>query len=141
MVQPADALREFARVLKRGGRVAIAWNRRSTTDPLTAGYRQAILDVGGETAAERMSFDPGVIAASGVFTAPERLVFPNVQRLDLEGLIGRARSASYVPKEGRDGERLLALLHALHEQHAGTDGTVALVYETEVFLARSTEKS
>jgi len=138
---PPDALREFARVLKRGGRVAIAWNRRSTTDPLTAGYRQAILDVGGETAAERMSFDPGVIAASGVFTAPERLVFPNVQRLDLEGLIGRARSASYVPKEGPDGERLLSLLLALHEQHAGTDGTVALVYETEVFLARSTEKS
>ena len=61
-----------------------------------------------------MSFDPDVVGtASGRFTAPDRRVFPNVQRLDLEGLIGRARSASYVPKRrGVAGNRLLALLRS-----------------------------
>ena len=51
------------------------WNRRSTTDPLTVGYRQAILDVGGEVTAERMSFDPAVVPGSGLFSeaVPDRL--------------------------------------------------------------------
>jgi len=43
-----DALSEFARILKERRRPAISWNRRSTGDPLTVGYRQAIVDVGGE---------------------------------------------------------------------------------------------
>jgi hypothetical protein len=86
-----------------------------------------------------MSFDPDVIAASGRFAAPDRRVFSYLQRLDLEGLIGRARSASYVPKEGPAGDRLLALLRELYDRYASSDGTVALVYETEVFLSTKTE--
>jgi len=131
----AAALREFARVLKPRGRLAITWNRRSRSDPFTAGYRQAIIVVGGEIAAERMDFDPGVIAGSTLLSAPERQVFPNLQRLDLDGLIGRARSASYVPKSGPAAERLIALLRALHARYADAEGAVALIYETEVFLS------
>ena len=112
------------------------WNRRSTTDPLTAGYRQAILDVGGEVAAERMPFNPGIVAGSGLFSPVVRGAFPNAQRLDLDGLIGRAHSASYVPKTGEEGERLLSLLRGLHTRYADADGFVSLVYETEVFLAQ-----
>jgi SAM-dependent methyltransferase len=133
--RPPAALAEFGRVLAPERRLAIVWNRRSATDPLTAGYRQAILDVGGEAAAERMSFDPGEVARSELFTPPERLAFPNLQRLDLEGLIGRARSASYVPKEGEESERLLDLLRSLHARHADAAGFVTVVYETEIFLA------
>src|SRR5262245_48310313 len=131
--RPPDVLPEFARVLKPGRRLAIVWNRRSKKDPLTAGYRQAITAVGGETALERENFDPDVIGRSGLFSAPERLRFPNAQRLDLDGLIGRARSASYVPKTGAAGERLIDLLRALHERYADPDGFVTLVYETEVY--------
>jgi len=128
-----ETLTEFARILRPDGRLAIVWNRRSTTDPLTAGYRQAILDVGGEVAAERMPFEPGALAASSLFTSPERLAFPNRQRLDLDGLIGRARSASYVPKTGEAGDRLLQLLRTLHATYVDAEGFVTLVYETEVF--------
>ncbi len=130
-----DALSEFARILKERRRLAICWNRRSTSDPLTAGYRQAIIDVAGETTAESRTFDPNVISDSGLFSSPERKSFPNLQRLDLAGLIGRARSASYVPKTGASGERLLSLLRALHERHADGSGLVTLVYDTEVFCS------
>jgi SAM-dependent methyltransferase len=132
---PTTVLPELARILKPLGRLAIMWNRRSTTDPLTSGYRGAILDVGGETAAERMSFDPSVVPESRRFSDTKRLTFPNFQRLNLDGLIGRARSASYVPKEGPAGERLINLLRALHRQYADTNGYVTLVYETELFLS------
>ena len=112
------------------------WNRRSEADPFTAGYRRAILDVGGETAAERRGFDPTIIDRSGLFLPPERLTFANGQRLDLDGLIGRARSASHVPKIGAAGERLLHLLRELHQQYADGDGFTTLVYETQVFRAQ-----
>jgi SAM-dependent methyltransferase len=128
-----DTLPEFARILKARGRLAITWNRRSTRDPFTAGYRQAIVDVGGEIADETRIFDPVVISESGLFSSPDRTVFPNFQRLDLAGLIGRARSASYVPKSGAAGDRLLSLLRGLHERHDDGSGFVTLVYETEVF--------
>jgi SAM-dependent methyltransferase len=130
-----EAIAEFARILEPGGRLAIMWNRRSTIDPLTAGFRQAILDCGGEIAAERMPFEPDVVSQGGLFTPCVRQAWPNAQRLDRDGLIGRAHSASYVPKTGEAGERLLDLLRALHARYADRDGFVTLVYETEVFLS------
>lgn len=131
--QPSAVLPEFARILRPHGRLAIMWNRRSTSDPLTVGYREAIIAVGGETAAEMMSFDPDVITRSGRFSSPTRTTFPNFQRLDLDGLIGRARSTSYAPKSGAAGEELLRLLRALHERYADADGFVTMVYETEIY--------
>jgi SAM-dependent methyltransferase len=131
-----EAIAEFARILKPAGRLAIMWNRRSQTDPLTAGYRQVIADVGGETAAERMAFTPSIVSDDGLFTPCRRRAFPNGQRLDLEGLIGRARSASYVPKTGVAGTQLIDALGALHARHADAGGQVTLVYETEVYVSQ-----
>jgi SAM-dependent methyltransferase len=133
--RPPDALAEFARILRPGRRLALVWNRRSKHDPLTAGYRQAILDVGGEASLERMDFKPEVVPESGLFSAADRTEFPNLQRLDLDGLIGRSHSASYVPKSGPAGERLLELLRSLHTRYADASGHVTLVYETEVYRA------
>ena len=55
------------------------------------------------------------------------------QRVDLAGLIGRADSASYVPKSGPEGERLLGMLRDLHARHADAGGIATIVYETEVW--------
>lgn len=129
------AVDEFARILRPDGRLGIVWNRRSRSDPFTTGYRDAILAVSGESDVERMAFDPGVVDRTARFTALERHTFPNQQRLDYDGLVGRARSASYVPKSGPDGDRLIALLRALYERYADATGTVTLIYETEVYSA------
>lgn len=128
-----EVIAEFARVLAPGGRLAIVWNRRSATDELTRGYRQAIVDAGGDGGIDRLPFDPDVVSRGGQFSLPDRVGVPNVQRLDLDALIGRARSASYAPKSGEAGERLRALLTALHARHADPDGFVTLVHETEVY--------
>ncbi len=130
-----EAVAEFGRILRPGGRLVIMWNRRSKTDPFTLGYRQAVLDVGAESEAERLPFDPDVIARSGLFSAVDRTVVPNAQRLDRDGLRGRAWSASYVPKSGDVGEKFLELLNAVFDRHVDTTGHVTLIYDTEVYRA------
>ena len=111
------------------------WNRPSTSDALTAGYGQAIVDAGGDVGTARMSFDADDVSRSGVFTPAVRTTFPNTQQLDLAGLIGRANSASYVPKSTAASARLRSLLTDLHDRYADRDGLVTMCYETEVFLA------
>jgi SAM-dependent methyltransferase len=133
--QAPEAVAEFARILKPGGRLAIVWNRRNKTDPLTLGYREAIRKVGGESTHETTPFDRALVDRSGAFTPIEMRTFANTQRLDFDGLLGRARSASYTPKSGEAGTRLVELLRALHGRHADASGMVTLVYDTDVHLA------
>lgn len=131
-----EALREFARVLSPGGRLALIWNRRRKDDAFTHAYRDAILAVGAETAAERMEFEPGTLSEDGLFAPPERFAFAHAQVLERTGLHGRARSASYVPKAGPRAEELGARLDALFDQYADPAGRVRLSYLCEVWRAR-----
>lgn len=133
--RPAEALVEFSRILVPHGRAALMWNDRDDADPLTAAYGDAIRD-----AADK---DPGffdhtraeTFMSSGLFRGQRRLVFPSAQPLDRAGLIGRALSASYIPKAGARHDRLLSALSALHAAFADTRGDVHLRYHTQVFLA------
>jgi SAM-dependent methyltransferase len=132
-----EALREFARILRPGGRVALMWNRRRRDDPFTAGYRAAILEVGGDSLVERMDFDPELLARSGLFSPSRLVTFAFHQPLDLAGLLGRAMSASYVPKTGPEAVKLTELLRELHSRYSDPHGIVKLMYTTEVYLAHS----
>lgn len=89
-------LDELARILKPGGRVVAFWNVRADT-PLLRDY-EALLrrrcrdyrEVPEEAATiDRLRASKRVIETCGA-------EFPNEQRLDRKGLIGRAKSASYV---------------------------------------------
>ena len=133
--EPAGALREFRRILKPGGRLALMWNQRDSRDPFTAAYRQAILDVGGESALELREFDPSVIDASGYFGPVTLFETTHDQTLDLRGLIGRATSASYVPREGPAFITLERTLTALHAACQNAQGNIRLRYRTLVYLA------
>ena len=134
--RPREALAEIHRILEPGGRLALMWNRRDRKDPLTRGYTEAIHAVNGEDPIERMPFDPAVVPAGGAFSAPAVAHFPHAQALDLHGVIGRATSASYVPKDGDRFARLGTLLTALWKRHHDAEGRVTLRYVTELFLSR-----
>ena len=134
-----DSLAEFHRILAPRGRLALMWNSRDRDDPLTRGYVEAIHAVNGEHPAELRPFDPASISSGGLFAAPRELCFPHAQTLDLEGLLGRAASASYVPREGGAFERLRALLVALWEREHDAQAMVTLRYRTEVFIAERRE--
>lgn len=129
-----EALREFQRILEPRGKLALMWNKRDSRDPFTAAYRQAILAVEGESPLEMREYDPGVMDREGLFTPAECFEVPNSQVLDLSGLIGRATSASYVPKSGPRFERLRETLTRLYHEYAASGG-VTLQYVTQVYTA------
>ena len=131
----SEAITEFHRVLREGGRLALMWNARDRDDPFTLGYTEAIRAVNGEHPAERRAFDAAVVRATGRFAPAVRHEFPHAQRLDRAGLLGRATSASYMPKAGPALEELSRRLADLFVRHRDDGGLVTVRYRTEVWIA------
>lgn len=138
----AKALKELHRVLLRGGRLALVWNVRAEGDAFTAEYdevvrrAQAAAKAAGRKVEVTRDADPTL---GGWFEGVRVQAFDNAHVLDQGGLLGRARSASYFPKDGPLREELEAALRAAFERHA-VDGRVALAQRTEVTLATRVDR-
>lgn len=133
--EPQSALREFHRILRGLGRLAVLWNARDPDDPVTAGYTAAIRKASDNHPAESRMDEARGFQDSPYFTNLREHRVPHEQRLSLEGLIGRARSASYCPTEGPPLTTLIDELTSLHTRHALPDGNVSMRYMTRIFLA------
>jgi len=130
------ALREFFRILIPLGTIALLWNERDERDPFTAAF--GVIMRTGPNAATLESTRG--IAGEPLLTCPlfrdaERRRFDHEQLLDEEGMLGRAFSASYAPREPEAVERFgRALRDAFatfeHEER------VRLRYTTTLYLAR-----
>jgi ubiquinone/menaquinone biosynthesis C-methylase UbiE len=136
-----NALAEFHRVLKPAGWAVLMWNERSEADPFTAAYGGIIRSF-PEAAAVEMPRGRAreALWRSALFEQPERVAFSNAQVLDEAGLIGRAFSASYAPREeglAQAAERALRELFSRYQRHA----RVTLHYETSIYTGRRREPS
>lgn len=133
---PLPVRREFARVLSPRGLVAIFWNtRRLTGTPFLEGYERLLQEHGTDyrqVSAIHVA-DDEVMARWFGHGYRGMASFPHSQRLDYDGLAGRALSSSYIPQAGHPGHApFLAALRALFDA-THTDGTVAFDYDTRVF--------
>jgi SAM-dependent methyltransferase len=132
---PVLTLPEFRRIIKPSGRLAVVWNLRDRADALTLGYTQIVKSASNSHPALELdrSIDP--LLASSDFTDVRSSEFTNRQYLDLEGLIGRAKSTSYIPNSGHHLQKTISDLTELYQAHCGDRGLVSLVYKTRVYLA------
>jgi SAM-dependent methyltransferase len=134
--KPEAALREFHRILKPGGWVVLMWNERDDSDAFSAAYG-AVVQATPE--AKAVEFPRGragePLLASPLFVDAERLVFPNEQRLDEDGLLGRAFSASYAPKKLPEIEAFASGLRDVFARFQ-QDGEVVIRYDTSLYFGR-----
>jgi SAM-dependent methyltransferase len=131
--------REFARVLRPGGRVALFWNTRLVdATPFLRAYEDFLLRFGTDYAqVDHRHVDAGRLAR--FFGGPfETHTFPNEQAFDFGGLRGRLLSSSYVPAAGDPARTpMLDELRRLFDRHA-EDGRVRVLYTTELHVGRLT---
>jgi SAM-dependent methyltransferase len=134
--EPEAALREFHRILKAGGWAILLWNERQESDPFTAAYGAVIRTSPDAASVEMPRARAGEhLLNSPLFQDSERAVFRNHQRLDEEGLLGRAFSASYAPREPGPAAEFAAALRSVFARYQD-EGAVVLRYETSVYLGR-----
>lgn len=133
-------LDELARVLVPGGWVAAMWNVRAHT-PFMRAY-EALLD---GVAVFRTTPQPGptmaALEATPGLVDMTRWTTDHQQRLDREGLHGRASSSSYVAHASPEDRSSIRLgLDRLFDAHA-TAGEVEFSYDTTVLSFRLAARS
>ncbi len=130
------ALQEFHRILRPGGWVALMWNERDERDACTTAYG-AVMRTGPSAAAvEGPRRGAGeALLHSPLFTEAHKVVFHHEQPLDEEGLLGRAFSASYAPREPQAAEVFAARLREVFA-HYQENGRIVLRYETSVYCGK-----
>lgn len=130
-----EALAEFARILQPRGRLALIWNDDDQDDAAMAGYRGAVSKAAArDWPVSNPFFADSPAIRQGPFRFEPERVFKHGQVLDEAGLIGRARSASYVPREGAKYDAMVNDLSELIARHR-EDGRVKLGYRCRVYLA------
>ena len=90
------ALPEIARVLRRGGMLAIAFNVRDETDPLSAGLEEIWEQYRGDTPTHRSAAWRRPFEHQPWFGPLRRRSFPQRQHVDARGLVDRVMSVSFV---------------------------------------------
>lgn len=130
---PENALREFVRVLKPEGWVVLIWNERDESDGFTKAYGDILRTLPETASVELPRGSAGVaLIESSLYRSAKKTLFKNAQALDEEGLIGRAFSASYAPKEPPMVLQFTQQLKKLFSEFE-ENGHVVLCYETSVY--------
>lgn len=126
-----EAMNEFRRVARR--RVVLLQYERDERDGFTKAYSDLVNRYATDDT-ERMR-QVGLAAFANFPGAKvTRRDFPSSQRLDREGLLGRAASSSYLPAFGPAAANLKHDLNALFDRYQ-RDGFVELAMVTHVLLA------
>lgn len=126
-----EALREFRRVARQ--RAAVLQYERDERDEFTRAYGDIVRAYATD---DTEGLRRRALEFFGAFPNARRSSseHPSRQQLDVETLVGRALSSSYLPSSGPESERLQTELRALFDRYQ-RDGRVHLVMVTYAFVA------
>ena len=130
-----EALAEIHRVLRRGGRLGLLWNRRDLSQPLQAELDEAVDRHRGEAPAHtsgrwRQAFEETVL-----FGPLQTAEFALRQELDADGVVARVLSISF--NAGLVGAARAHLIEELRTTVARHGESVVLDYVTDAYWCES----
>lgn len=130
------APKEFARISMPEAHLCVVYNERNKDDPFMREYDAVVTRNEGDRASVP-KIDDSYLSAFYGRRDYKRFVLPNEQHLDLEGLLGRMTSASYMPSP-REGERYRKLVEDVSDlfDSYAKDGRVRLLYNTTIILGQ-----
>jgi len=129
------AREEFSRILRRGGHACIVYNERAEcASPLAKDYEALFETCSGKDKRNReRDREPIELFGDGGCLVFE---FANRQELDLEGILGRTFSVSYMPLKGEDGyNQVVKEVTSIFHRHQ-RNGRVDLHYRTQCYCGR-----
>ncbi|MBZ5626328.1 MAG: methyltransferase domain-containing protein [Acidobacteriia bacterium] len=126
---------EFQRILKPPGWVVLLWNERLVAGRFLEEYEGLLARYAPEYAqVDHRRMDAGVMDqffGSGQWSLA---TFPNEQKFNLEGVMGRLDSSSYAPAAGTEAHARISEALAKLFAECQQDGLVAFRYETKVYV-------
>jgi ubiquinone/menaquinone biosynthesis C-methylase UbiE len=128
------ALDEMVRIVRPGGRAAVIYNERDDQDPFTAAYGVLVRRYQNDDTERRRAYGMETFAQFSAWHTLRRTVVANPHVLDLEGLLMRVRSTSYLPQSGPAADELHAAVRALFGVHE-RGGRVTIAMRTIVLAA------
>jgi len=127
--------KEFQRILKENGNVALVWNERDPDAPLIQEYEKILFDLIPEyTYVHHRDMDKDALAP---FYAPKEIqvyIVNNPQYYTLDEMKGRLRSSSFAPKGGKELDKVLLAIEQLFAKYE-KDDVVEFSYKTMVYYA------
>jgi SAM-dependent methyltransferase len=133
----APARREFQRILKPGGRLALIWNERSVqADAFAREYENFVVKYG--TDYQQMRHQSPQRSVEALFASSSYRVkeFATRQEFDYPALEGRLLSSSYSPLPDHPSyQPMLEQLQRIFHTHQ-IQGCVAFHYDTRVYFGR-----
>lgn len=136
---------EFVRILQAGGWCSVIYNeRRMGGDAFHDGYERILREFGTDYEAVRSKYpqqqklEEFFASKNGTSAPMQQASFPNAQKFNFEGLLGRILSSSYMPQPGHP--RYAAMLHAIDElfSQCQENAQVRLEYDCVVTYGRLT---
>ncbi len=133
----AKTRKEFRRILKNKGFVALIWNERQLdTTAFLCGYENLLIKFGTDYEDVRHENITKETLRDFFQTDFHQAVFQNKQTVDFEGLKGRMLSSSYIPsKDNPCFQKMLENLESLFAEHA-ENGKIDILYTTNVFYGQ-----
>jgi SAM-dependent methyltransferase len=132
--EPRRVFAEADRVARKRARFAAIWNERDDRDAFTRAYSEAIRPYMTDDTEHRRHSSTIDRDIEQYGWGPGRVIeFTQWQPMTWDVLIGRARSASYLPREGAKYDAMAADLRALFDS-GQIGGTVRMALVTSVHL-------
>ena len=132
-----NSRREFKRILKDDGFVALIWNERQLdTNEFLREYENFLVEFGTDYGQVRHDNIDEKNLADFFQTSFRQFSTENSQTLDFDGLKGRLLSSSYMPSEENPHyERLVLNLERLFDKYA-EQGKIQILYHTNIFYSQ-----